>query len=83
MSILSCASEREKFEMMSFEDIISKYFEYYDPAFESSIRHPGNNAGIILIDKKKLSKIEMSKIENKLKSDGWVEMESFENYSLL
>ncbi|MGE8646306.1 hypothetical protein [Acinetobacter vivianii] len=68
--------------MVSFEDIISKYFEFYDPVFESSIKRSGNNAGTILIDKKKLSKLEMNKIKDKIKSDGWKEMESSESYSL-
>ena len=76
LSILSCTGERGKSEMMSFEDIISKYFESYDPIFESSIRRPGNHAGTILIDKKKLSNVEMDEIKNKIKSDGWVEMEN-------
>ncbi len=82
LSILSCTGERGKSEMMSFEDIISKYFESYDPIFESSIRRPGNHAGTILIDKKKLSNVEMDEIKNKIKSDGWVEMENSENYTL-
>ncbi|WP_227556476.1 hypothetical protein [Acinetobacter courvalinii] len=82
LSILSCTGERGKSEMMSFEDIISKYFESYDPAFEVSIRRPGNHAGTILIDKKKLSNVEMDGIKNKIKSDGWVEMENSENYTL-
>lgn len=82
LSILSCTGERGKSEMMSFEDIISKYFESYDPVFESSIRRPGNQAGTILIDKKKLSNVEMDEIKNKIKSDGWVEMENSENYTL-
>ncbi|MFR9678898.1 MULTISPECIES: hypothetical protein [Acinetobacter] len=82
LSILSCTGERGKSEMMSFEDIISKYFESYDPIFESSIKRPGNHAGTILIDKKKLSNVEMDEIKNKIKSDGWVEMESSENYTL-
>lgn len=82
LSILSCTSECGKSEMMSFEDIISKYFESYDPAFEVSIRRPGNHAGTILIDKKKLSNVEMDEIKNKIKSDGWVEMENSENYTL-
>ncbi|WP_433847972.1 hypothetical protein [Acinetobacter proteolyticus] len=82
LSILSCTGERGKSEMMSFEDIISKYFESYDPIFESSIRRPGNHAGTILIDKKKISNAEMDGIKNKIKSDGWVEMENSENYTL-
>ncbi|WP_343621842.1 hypothetical protein [Acinetobacter proteolyticus] len=82
LSILSCTGERGKSEMMSFEDIISKYFESYDPIFESSIRRPGNHAGTILIDKKKLSNVDMDEIKNKIKSDGWVEMENSENYTL-
>ncbi|MCU4583116.1 hypothetical protein KTJ32_19170 [Acinetobacter gyllenbergii] len=68
--------------MVDFEDIISKYFESYDPAFEVSIRRPGNHAGTILIDKTKLSNVEMDGIKNKIKSDGWVEMENSENYTL-
>lgn len=72
----------QKSEMINFEDIISKYFESYDPIFESSIRRPGNHAGTILIDKKKLSNEEMDEIKNKIKSDGWVEMENSENYTL-
>ncbi|MEB3792500.1 hypothetical protein [Acinetobacter sp. IK40] len=82
LSILSCTGERGKSEMMSFEDITSKYFESYDPAFEVSIRRPGNHAGTILIDKTKLSNVEMDGIKNKIKSDGWVEMENSENYTL-
>ncbi|MCH7317635.1 MULTISPECIES: hypothetical protein [Acinetobacter] len=82
LSILSCTGERGKSEMMSFEDIISKYFESYDPIFESSIKRPGNHAGTILIDKTKLSNVEMDGIKNKIKSDGWVEMENSENYTL-
>lgn len=81
LSILSCTGERGKSEMMSFEDITSKYFESYDPAFEVSIRRPGNHAGTILIDKTKLSNVEMDGIKNKIKSDGWVEMENSENYT--
>ncbi|MFW1838286.1 hypothetical protein ACG9XS_06835 [Acinetobacter gyllenbergii] len=79
---LSCTSERDNSKIVDFEDIISKYFKSYGPVFESSIRRSGNHAGTILIDKKKLSKIEMNDIKNKIKSDGWGEIENSENYSL-
>lgn len=80
--LFACSSESKKSEMISFESIIIKYFDSYEPVFESSIKRPGNNAGTILIDKKKLSKLEMNKIKDKIKSDGWKEMESSESYSL-
>jgi hypothetical protein len=81
----SCTNVNEsdkKNEMISFESIRIKYFDSYDPVFKSSIKRPGNNAGTILIDKKKLSKLEMNKIKDKIMSDGWKEMEGSESYSL-
>ncbi len=80
--LFACSGESKKSEMISFESIMIKYFDSYDPVFESSIKRPENNTGTILIDKKKLSKLEMNKIKDKIKSDGWKEMESSESYSL-
>ena len=68
--------------MIEFDKIMNEYFISYTLLFEPSIKRPGNNSGTILIKKINLSKVEMSHIKTKLKKNGWIEIESDDNYSL-
>ena len=83
--LVACGVNSKKTEsvpvMIDFKKIMTVYFGQYQPDFKPSIIRPNNSLATLHIAKENLSKIKMNEIRNKLKSDGWKEVENYGNYS--
>ncbi|NHC05114.1 hypothetical protein G9F31_15415 [Acinetobacter sp. 187] len=78
--LVSCTNNKVTEDGKYFKKITYKYFRDYEPYENISIDKVENKYSIVKISKSKLSLSDYSKVDGRLKKDGWVMISNQDNF---